>query len=56
MLFAWGANTHGELGVGDRERRLDPARVEGLGNQRMVQISLSEELSALTLTLTLTLT
>ena len=39
-IFAWGGNANGELGVGDREKRVVPAPVTGLlRNKSVVQVS-----------------
>ncbi|MEM8813061.1 MAG: Ig-like domain-containing protein [Pseudomonadota bacterium] len=38
-LYSWGSNTNGQLGLGDREERLVPTRVEALADETVVAVS-----------------
>lgn len=38
-LYAWGSNTNGQLGLGDRDERLIPTLVEALADETIVTVS-----------------
>lgn len=38
-LYAWGFNSNGQLGVGDRDERLEPTIVEALADETVVAVS-----------------
>ncbi|MEM6972892.1 MAG: Ig-like domain-containing protein [Pseudomonadota bacterium] len=38
-LYAWGSNTNGQLGLGDRDERLVPTLVEALADETVVAVS-----------------
>lgn len=38
-LFAWGTNSNGQLGLGDREERLTPTKVTALEHETVVSVS-----------------
>jgi hypothetical protein len=48
MLWAWGGNTHGQVGDGTTLSRLSPVQVPGLGSPRMVSASRWFSLAQLT--------
>eukprot|EP00494_Astrolonche_serrata_P005540 UN05556 len=39
ILWAWGNNEYGQLGIGDTQPRSQPIRVEGLSNLSLVDIA-----------------
>ncbi len=38
-LYAWGSNSNGQLGLGDREERLTPTVVEALSEETVIDVS-----------------
>jgi Ca2+-binding RTX toxin-like protein len=38
-LYAWGSNSNGQLGLGDRDTRLEPTVVEALAHETVVSVS-----------------
>ncbi|KAG5844909.1 hypothetical protein ANANG_G00133160 [Anguilla anguilla] len=46
-VFAWGKNSSGQLGVGDKEDRCDPTVVKSLNLKRTVFVSCGEEHTAI---------
>lgn len=45
-MYAWGANSSGQLGLGDTDSALAPLRVKALANKKVIQVSAGDKFSA----------